>query len=146
MPQPTARPGVGHGAEQPAGARRARLEDDGVTTLGGVTAGRAAELDVQDATVGRGYLEKRPLHRAPRGHAVWRRRISTRPSRSRVSNAGWGAVAGPRLTEPSRRSNREPWQAQTISSPSTSPSLSEQPRCEHRSWMAYRRVPSRTSR
>ena len=40
---------------------------------------------------------------------------------------------GPCRTDPSRRSKREPWQPQTTVSPSTVPSLSEQPRCEQRS-------------
>ena len=38
---------------------------------------------------------------------------------------------------PSVRSNCEPWHAQVTTRPSTSPSLSGQPRCEQRSWIAW---------
>jgi hypothetical protein len=37
-----------------------------------------------------------------------RSRTSIRPSRSRTWKAGWADVAGPRRTDPSRRSKRDP--------------------------------------
>jgi hypothetical protein len=72
------------------------------------------------------------------------RRISILLSLVRTAKDGCGDVAGPFVTDPSRRKVL-PWQGHVTASSLSSPSWSEQPRCEQRSASAYRRSPLRTS-